>query len=412
MKIFGLFKENKVILINLMLVILVFGFFIFKIHKSKDKNLLDFRVYYYAYKAYEQGLNPYNLENLKKISNNEVQLIYVYPPFILNFFKIFTYFDFYRAFDIYLLIKFLLFIFLYVLWLNYFLKKESSIIFLFFVLLSFKNAIFADFATGNVSIFEQFFLWMGFYYFLEKKYKSFVFFILCASIFKITPIFFLVLLFFIDEKNRYKYFFSGIIILFTILALSYFFQTELFKNYIKNVLSIDERGDINSSLLPLLKDFFEMVGRKLKNDVFNNLAYIFYFIFAGIILFMSFNAGKKMQTLKTKIEYDTNKIILFLSIVVYAVISPRFKEYSYIIMLVPAFFIILRIDINLTKYLLLFIFILIKDAFIPDINIIYRKYLWPYYLYILSCITFGLYIYFINKLIKTRWQNENSISKS
>lgn len=385
---------NKSFLIAILLFVLMYGYFVYKIHLSKDSNLWDFRTYYYAVKVYEKGDNPYILENLKKESNNRVEFNFIYPIYTLLFFKIFTLWNYNVAFDIYLFLKFFLIIFLFILWSGYFLKKQNSLFLLLFCVLAIENTIFADFATGNVSIFEQFFLWIAFYFFMEKRYKFFVFFLILASLFKFVFLFFLFMLFFTDEKNKIIYFISGIFIIALLTFFSFILKPEFVKSYLTNIIFLDERGYINPAIFPMLKDLFEIFVRKFKNNNLIQISYIIYFIYFVILSIISIRLIKKIKHVGAD-EWEKNRLFLFFMICFYTVISPRFKEYSYIIMLLPAAFIILKNNMDFTKYLLFFIFILSKEMFAPDINKIYQKFIWPYYQYWLSFMCFFLYVIYI-----------------
>ena len=110
---------------------------------------------------------------------------------------------------------------------------------------------------------------------------------------------------------------------------------------------------------------------------------------------------------------ENKKIILFSFITLYTAISPRFKEYSYIIMLVPAFYIILKSNFNLTKLLLFIFFIMAKDPFIPIMNNFYGKIIWPYYLFYLTIFTLIMFYHYVDEKIKfERGKNENTLFKS
>ena len=403
--------KNTYFILVLIFFIIIWGYLIYKIHQSKDKNLWDFRVYYYAVKVFEKGQNPYNLDELKKESNGNVELKFVYPPLTLYIFKIFSNFNYETAFDIYLLIKYILIIFLFLFWLSYFLEKENSFLFLIFSILGFINCIFADMATGNVSIFEQFFLWLGFYCWLNKKYIFFVILIFFASIFKFFPIFFLFLMLFEENKEKNNYLFAGFILIFLYILISFSFFPDIFKSYISSAISIDERGKINPAILPLIKDIVEIVQRKTNFKLFL-FPYLIYFSVISIILIYWIKMILKFIKIK-KLTVENKKIILFSFITLYTAISPRFKEYSYIIMLVPAFYIILKSNFNLTKLLLFIFFIMAKDPFIPIMNNFYGKIIWPYYLFYLTIFTLIMFYYYVDEKIKfERGKNENTLFKS
>lgn len=246
---------------------------------------------------------------------------------------------------------------------------------------------------------------------MEKRYGFFTFFIILASLFKIISIFFLLMLFFTGSKNKIIYFITGLFVMVLILFFSFLKDPVFFKSYLTNLFLLDERGYINPSILPMIKDIFEILGKKLKSNYVVYFSYVAYFFWVFILSIFTFVCIKEIQNIKTDDEWEKNRLFLFFIICFYTVVSPRFKEYSYIIMLLPAAFIILNTNMNIIKYILFFIFILSKEMFVPDINKIYQKLLWPYYQFWLALLSFVLYIFHIKLNLKEK-VNEDSVFKS
>ncbi|MCX5714127.1 MAG: glycosyltransferase 87 family protein [Candidatus Omnitrophica bacterium] len=154
----------------------------------------DFRGFYYCAKSASSGLDPYNTKKIACAFNSYI-FPYCYTPFSLYFFKLFTFFRYTAAFYIFLFLKCVLLLALIIIWRDGFFGRRLGVSFFVLCLLGFDRAIYLDFAAGNVSIFEQIFLWLAFLFYLRKRLFLFCVFILLASVFKLQPIFFLVLLF-------------------------------------------------------------------------------------------------------------------------------------------------------------------------------------------------------------------------
>jgi len=82
----------------------------------------DFKVHYYAGRAFLCGLNPYVYENFKNLSLGAVDMPFKFPPYTLFFYKMISLINFQIAYHLYLLIKVFLYFILIMLWKRFFLK--------------------------------------------------------------------------------------------------------------------------------------------------------------------------------------------------------------------------------------------------------------------------------------------------
>ena len=145
-----------------------------------DKLQWDFKVYYYAAKAYVAGLNPYDVKTLSEIAQDprilHLKLKFTYPLVTLLFFRLFLFVDYNTAFYLFLGLKCILLIGLICLWRKEFLKIEADLLFYFFCLLAFNGAIYLDMRSGNICLLEQFVLWLAFYFLLRRRLLLFCLF--------------------------------------------------------------------------------------------------------------------------------------------------------------------------------------------------------------------------------------------
>lgn len=85
--------------------------------------------------------------------------------------------------------------------------------------------------AGNISILEQFCLWLGFVCFLKRRLFLFSLLIIISACFKITALFFLVLLLTINEKKNYFYFF-GTLFSFGLLHTVSYLTSPLYEDFL------------------------------------------------------------------------------------------------------------------------------------------------------------------------------------
>ncbi len=357
------------------------------IHKNKCQ--WDLYRYYVCAKAYESGVNPYNSIAVSQMANSPV-ITFTNPPIVLFIFRIFTKLDFNLLYYSYLILKCLLLIGLIYLWRNTFLNKQVGVMFYFLCLLGFNAAIYLDLVAGNITILEQCMIWLAFSYYLKHKFLRFCVLIIAASIFKIQPIFFLFLLLFAQDKNKYKFLFISLTAFTAVLLMQYMYDPQLFFNFITGFAAYIgvERGMINPSTSAFLRDlvdyFLKIKDRNLQN-IISTLAYLIVII---PIIFISVLAYMRIKVANIK---NKEKLAIFFSCSIYAVVANYFKDYSYILLILPTYFIIKTNRVT-PKGLLLFI-AGIYPAYVtfPGMSTIARLF-WSYYPLFVAYLVWYLYL--------------------
>lgn len=322
---------------------------------------------------------------------------YVYQPVTLYFFHLFSLFNNTTAYYLFLTFKILLLVLLIYIWSRKILF-QPDIVFYLLCLLSFNSAIYLDLAAGNISILEQFLIWTAFYHYLNRKIPQFCLFIILASLFKITPILFLLLLLFLEDKRKYKFISGSVLIFLFVFILSYFLNPFLFRNFINNVLSKgDEVGIINPSTFALIKDSTQKVSAMLSISIPIQLTSVIFLIVMGVLIYLSWIAFSRIQKMKPE---DKDKIELFLACLLYALILPRFKDYSYILLIVPGFY-LLKQSKTFGAYPFLFVLLILSVHHIslPLLDKVYSV-IWVYYPLIIAYLVWGLYLYYVSNLFK------------
>jgi hypothetical protein len=370
---------------------------IIDISNHKDIYQWDFYGYYHCAKAYEAGLNPYDTDAVSQMVQNPV-LPYVYPPITLFFFQIFTKLDYNFAFYAYLILKCVLMTGIIFLWRNVFLNKETDLLFYLLCLFSFNATIYLDLRSGNISMLEQFMIWLALFFYLNRKFTFFCITTIAAAIFKIQPILFLFLLLFIEDKNKYKYLIGSFFVFGMIFLATYLFEPHLFSNFIANALNTaKEQGIENPSTFSFTRELSQSLSKITSVSAFSKAYLIFYSIIIMVVISVSWLAYISITNLRIQ---DEKKWIIFLMCFVYSLICPRFKDYSYIILIVPTYFTIKRVSC-IKPYILLFIFTVISAVYVtlPGLKIIVY-FLWNYYPLIVAYCLWGLYLCEISHLHK------------
>jgi hypothetical protein len=92
---------------------------------------------------------------------------------------------------------------------------------------------------------------------------------------------------------------------------------------------------------------------------------------------------------------------VFLVCLVYALIHPRFKDYAYILLIVPAYYIIMSNRFTKANPFVFFLAALVYPPFIiPGTEIIFM-FFWKYYPLIVAYVIWGMYLYEIFSFGKT-----------
>ena len=293
----------------------------------------DFKIYYYAGKAYDQGLDPYVRDNLVQASGKKFWLHFVYPPLTLAFLKFLPKVDFETGCKIWLILKVLSLAALVFVWKRFFLRNTSLLLMIPITLFAFDAAVFTDFKAGNISVFEQLFVWSALVALLKNRKMPFVLLILACSMFKISLATFMFLLIALESPQKWRWLAAGLSCVAVIAAANYFLMPQLFHSFMSNLQFLGERAEnLNFSMLAFWEDFFTSIGfiKRLEIDMY--LAYIGYALTSIAVAFISIQSYIRFRN-----RGDKNNIVftILFFCCTYALIMPRLKNYSYIL-LIPA----------------------------------------------------------------------------
>ncbi|MBN1221886.1 MAG: DUF2029 domain-containing protein [Candidatus Aminicenantes bacterium] len=342
---------------------------------QKEKNQWDFQTYYYAAKAHSAGLNPYVLDSLSQAAHKKIRLRFLYPPVTLWFFRLFALLDYSTAYAVYFLLKCLLLFGLVFLWVRVFLGSLCDWLFYFFLLFAFNSAVYVDMVAGNISILEQFLIWLAFFYFLRKKPLPFCLLILLAAFFKTTPVLFLALLIFLPGKKKFAYMVGALTVIGGINLFFYMTQ-PLFSTYI-HYARRKGPGIFSHSTLGFFQDLFGLLKEREILSLPLSLSGLIYYITIAAVLCVTFLTLKRARFGK---GLEDHRILIFLACVVYSLILPRFKDYSYVLLIVPTYYVIKKHASSGTAVLLFLIFILSTPLHVnlPGLDAFFTLF-WGYY---------------------------------
>ena len=314
------------------------GWWLKKIVTAFPSNQWDFRVYYYAAQAWRGGLNPYDPSNLPPVAGTDVYP-FVYPPYTLGFFALFTRLSLEQALLAFLLLKLALLVGLIWMWSRLLQTSSLDPAWVAFLLFGYASCLYVDFASGNVTVLEQALVWFGIGALFAERYWLFVAAIVVASLFKLTPILLLALSLAIPQRQPWKYAIGGAAAFGAVLLVTYLANRGLANEFIRAAASLDERGRINPSSWALVKDSAALVGRALGAPIPQFVQLGAYGIFVIAVVAATAVAARSLLTSLTP---DRREWFVFLVVLAFALVQPRFKNYSYILALVPTFFVATR----------------------------------------------------------------------
>ena len=381
--------------------LLYFTFIVVVIFKYSHTYQWDFRSSYYAAKIFASGQNPYDANIVSKAAQPLPQL-YTYPPVTLYFYRIFSSFEYKTAYYVFLFLKCIALMGLLYLWRKKYFERSQEIpeaFFYIFCLLAFSSAVKLDMNAGNINLFEQCMLWLGFSYYLKRRFFLFTIIILVAASFKILPALFLLLLCLSDDKNNILYLSIASILFLFYLLINYLVAPHLFIGFLKNALAVcNERGIINASTFNFVKDLAIVLQDKTGFILSNEVIWLSYFSIITIIVFSTCYAYRRLFTKKI---IEKEKMELFLFCLIYALILPRFKDYAYVLLLIPTDYILKKKNF-IKVYPVLFVLTVFPSyQFLLLTNTGVSALLHQYYSLILAYGVWSLYLYYIFSLGKS-----------
>jgi Glycosyltransferase family 87 len=280
----------------------------------------DFYLAYDSGRDLLHGVNPYRGAGLS----------FYQAPLTLYLYSLPSHLPFFVAYELWLAVKVCALGGLLWIWDRHFMRIERTWWMVTYFLLAYAGALYADLVSGNISIFEQFGLWLGFAALLRNQYARFCVCIILVSQFKLTPMLFSLLLLAVPKVPQWKWFAVSWAGFLAVFSLNSILQPTLLKAFFHAAPTLDERGTENPSTLAFLRDLLDHLGiHDAAGTHVDELAFV---VVALVISAVSVLAILRCR----RSGADAHaKVIIYLTCVAYCLLVPRLKSYSYVLLLIP-----------------------------------------------------------------------------
>lgn len=323
----------------------------------------DFRVFHKAPAVHAAGGNPYDDTHLSL-----TQLAYLYPPLILQAFTPLSWLPFETAYALWFGLKILALVGLVWLWHRHFEPLNTTPLMIGFIAFAFNGAILRDFTAGNIAVFEQLGLWCGFLLIMRGRSHAAAMLIAGVAQFKLMPVVFLGLLPVVGPARGWRPLATGVLAFSALLGANFFLIPELSAEYAAGFFgghaNIDERGAINPSSLALMRDVAYIAAR-LGIDVPRMGDWLFLTYVTGAVATVGGLAWKYRATF----GFVDPRLLIYSGCLLYVLTMPRVKDYTYMILLIPALFAVRRLDASLAVPLIGVLVVLpAQTSYVPGIG--------------------------------------------
>jgi hypothetical protein len=294
----------------------------------------DFQTFYFAARVHLAGGDPYDLHALSAAAGHTVRLPFVYPPYGIYPFLPFSLLPLGWALQLFLALKLAALAALARQWMS-FGTQRSALGLAVFGLLAFDGTLHADFATGNITIFEQLLLWMAFRAYLRGELKRFCAFVLAASAFKLTPLVFLGLLPFAQRPRKWTYFAASVSAVGAAFGVVFVMAPTRLRAWVMALSFASGEGsstDINPSLLTLFREVGTRGSHALHIALPAAAMHLAFALVAltvaGVTLWIFLRSPAAQGA-------DRGVVLITLACFVYVITSPRLVIYSFAILVLP-----------------------------------------------------------------------------
>ena len=283
----------------------------------------DVMVYWWGGRAFAHGASPYG-----PIPGQPEYLHFVYPPLVAAAFAPFAALNVSATKVLWLALKFAAFLATVRLWRRRIPTEQSAVPPLFFFTFAFGSAALVDFTAGNIAIFEQLLLWLGFAALLSGRRWTFALLVVVAAQAKLTPIFFLGLLLVIDERPRWTPFVTCSLLFALSVGANAIVLPEQTREFLASISALGERGWGDPSMLGVMEDLVDQL-RGLRLPLPAITAHLLYFAAIATILTLTVRWWRARRAASA---HDPLLTVL-VTLAVYALVMPRMKDYSYVALL-------------------------------------------------------------------------------
>jgi len=289
----------------------------------------DFATFYHAATALGRGLDPYRLDTLSAVAGRSITLPFLYPPVTFALFLPFTWLSLPTATTVWLVLKLGLQAGLVHLW-RMFLPGTRLLGLIAMAVFAFDASLLWDLKTGNVSVVEQFLLWLGFACYLEDRRRAFAALVVIASTFKLLPIAFLALLL-VPSRTRHAsrgLALAGLALFAAIVFAPSWLGPTWAHGYLSSLRIERPYGERNPSALGILD--MALHGAPPPGSDRMDRALLGWGLWSGALVALSAPRLRRVWA-----ERDPRQSV-FVAAFLFALVAPRMMVYSYLLLVAPA----------------------------------------------------------------------------
>jgi hypothetical protein len=180
------------------------------------------------------------------------------------------------------------------------------------------------------------------------------------------------------------------------LFVQYIIAPGLFADFIRNAqIVVGEPGGVVPSTYKLIGDLFQLITNATEITVPHGFQLVVVSAIAVAIMLLSYKAWIRLKSIEIE-----NKAMMevFLACLIYALIHPRFKDYMYILLLVPSYYLIKNLRHTAVTPFLYILFILsCNRMLLPVLSSLYAL-MWAYFPLIVAYCVWGIYLYEIFRM--------------
>ncbi|HOT28560.1 MAG TPA: glycosyltransferase family 87 protein [Candidatus Ozemobacteraceae bacterium] len=283
----------------------------------------DTEAYFWAGRAWMTGADPYDLMLLTKMTGKP-PLPFVYPPTVLPFIGILSLLPLPLFHLVFLAAKVGALILLIRCWRRIVGEHAGNLV--WFAMLGFHGALFSDLGAGNIAVFEALLVWLALEAWIDGRTERFAALIVLAGQPKLAPLAFISLLTWRSPRHGRTLAMSvaGLAALTGVLVAV---APESWSRFFSLAASIDERGLNNQSQVALWRD---LLGVPI-GSVASGKALIPSLLVSFAVGLATWRVGYRASAEGE----EARRRAVFLAVLAYALVVPRFKSYSYLL-LTPA----------------------------------------------------------------------------
>jgi hypothetical protein len=206
--------------------------------------------------------------------------------------------------------------------------EQDAVPALFYFTFAFGSAVLVDVTSGNIAIFEQLLLWLGFAALLSRRWWTFATLVVVAAQAKLTPVFFLGLLLVIDERPRWSPFIGGSLLFVLGLGANALLLPGQTREFLASITALGERGWGDPSTLGVMEDLVDQL-RGLRLPLPAVTAHLLYLAAVATIFWLTVRWWRARRAAGT----SDPLLVVLVTLAVYALVMPRMKDYSYVALL-------------------------------------------------------------------------------